>query len=496
MTRRQAAVGLVSALVAGCGDSGGDGSGSLSATGGFTTGASTEDASTTAEPTGASTSGSSAGSTATDPSESAGTESSGSSATGAGCAGCVEPNQACVADQCVSSCQGRAPDPCGAGEVCDVISGECKALGSDCTLAGPSEACGEMSCGPGSVCDGLGECLAIAPCGAVVCTSEGACWGDLCGCERPPSCDDPAIELINGPFSADISGIDFADDCTAWAVTLSGGQEFLRKLTPAGALDSWGGINDYDQGEVRVLRELTIPQAKARPPVTGEPPPPAMVEGLGEVALTYVCCPSCGSCANNPSARGVAHLVEDDLNMPLPIVIFAEPTQGVGPFLNMWMDAGPQGLTWGEDRVLYVGNAQGNGDWSRADLAMGTVDQLYSFEARVTAATAVSPVHIAVAVLGGQIYRFNTATKEATPVIDLMSDVTSLSHDKFSGRVYVGLADLSVVSIHPFSGEVEDFGVMPGKGRVAVSPSGDLWFTPIKYINVLPLERWPLPSSL
>jgi hypothetical protein len=74
-------------------------------------------------------------------------------------------------------------------------------------------------------------------------------------------------------------------------------------------------------------------------------------------------------------------------------------------------------------------------------------------------------VHIAVAVLGGQIYRFNTATKEAIPVIDLMSDVTSLSHDKFSGRVYVGLADLSVVSIHPFSGEVEDFGVMPGKGR-------------------------------
>lgn len=40
-------------------------------------------------------------------------------------------------------------------------------------------------------------------------------------------------------------------------------------------------------------------------------------------------------------------MVEDDLNMPLPIVIFAEPTQGVGPFLNMWMDAGPQGLTWG-----------------------------------------------------------------------------------------------------------------------------------------------------
>jgi hypothetical protein len=40
---------------------------------------------------------------------------------------------------------------------------------------------------------------------------------------------------------------------------------------------------------------------------------------------------------------------------PLPIVIVAQKTQGSGPFGSTAADAGPQGLTWGVDRVLYVG---------------------------------------------------------------------------------------------------------------------------------------------
>ncbi len=39
----------------------------------------------------------------------------------------------------------------------------------------------------------------------------------------------------------------------------------------------------------------------------------------------------------------------------IPIVIVAQKTQGTGPFGSNAADAGPQGLTWGVDRVLYVG---------------------------------------------------------------------------------------------------------------------------------------------
>lgn len=38
-------------------------------------------------------------------------------------------------------------------------------------------------------------------------------------------------------------------------------------------------------------------------------------------------------------------------------------------------------------------------------------------------------------------------------------------------------------------------GTRPGKGRVAVSPSGHLWFAPVQYLNDLPLASWPLPDS-
>ncbi len=69
-------------------------------------------------------------------------------------------------------------------------------------------------------------------------------------------------------------------------------------------------------------------------------------------------------------------------------MIYAEPTEGTGPFGEFHLDAGPAGLTWGEDRVLYVGNTTAKrGDYSNtADLEQGTVDIVYSFNARVTRA--------------------------------------------------------------------------------------------------------------
>ena len=113
----------------------------------------------------------------------------------------------------------------------------------------------------------------------------------------------------------------------------------------------------------------------------------------------------------------------------------------------------------------------------------------------MTASAPVSPVHVLVALIGGGLHRLNTATKQAEFVVDLMSDVTSLSQDPLTGHVYAALASLDVVRVHPFSGEVADFAKMPAKGRVAVSPSGKLWFTPVKYLNAGVLSAWDLPAA-
>ena len=149
-----------------------------------------------------------------------------------------------------------------------------------------------------------------------------------------------------------------------------------------------------------------------------------------------------------------------------------------------------------EARVLYVGNTTANGELNSADLEKATQQLETTFAARVTAAAAISPVHLLVALEGGELQRFNTLTKEATLVLDLDADVTSLSHDKFSGLVYAGLSTLEIVAIQPFKGEVMPFDTMPGKGRVAVSPSGRLWFMPVKYIQAGTLVSFDLPNEL
>jgi hypothetical protein len=443
------------------------------------------DASSSGEPATSTTSSSSGDDTA---SSSAGT-------TDPGCGACDEPNQQCVDNVCITLCQGQDPDPCGPDEVCDVISGECHAKDAPCTLDGPSVECGANACGPGTVCDGQGECLPIAPCADVACTKDGQCWGAACVCDRVANCTDPALNLMNGPFSVEIGGIDFTDECIAWMVTLRSGTDYLRRLTPDGTLTQWAGVANLNMGEVKVLRRLTNPQLTVPLGLAAEPvPPPLPKEGYGEVAIAYTCCPTCGCQANPP--QGVARLVEEDLVKPLPIVIVAMATQGNGPFGSTAADAGPQGLTWGADRVLYVGNSTANGDYNSADLDKAEQAVEFKFAARVTASAPVSPAHLLVALDGGEVYRFNVLTKQTELVIDLMSDVTSLSHDAFTGLVYAGLASLEVVELHPFTGEVASYQKMPGKGRVAVSPSGKLWYTPVKYIANLPLSAWDLPNSI
>jgi len=506
-------------LAVACGDSAGD-SASASASAGASasaTGASSTDASatgdaTTATPTegGGSNSASAtqgtgpdAGTaTSEDPPTTSGvasdTTSDDTAATGAStttgadaCGGCDQPNQQCVLGQCVTSCQGEGPDACPPGEVCDVISGACKDPTDACLLAGPDVACGASKCGPGSACDDQGTCLPLAPCATVACKDDGTCWGTQCLCERPKSCTEPSLDLLNGPFSTEIIALDFADDCTAWMVTLRDGTDYLRRIDPDGVLTEWAGVSNLDMGEVKVLRRLTVPRAALPLGLTTEPAPPTPV-GLGEVALTYTCIGGCD--ADTP--QGVARLVEEDMNKPLPMVIVAKVTQGTGPFGEFVTDAGPQGLTWGIDRVLYVGNSTDNGEFNSADLDSASQALEYKFAARVTASAPVSPVHLVVGLIGGEVHRFNVVTKQSELVVDLDTDITSFSHDSFSGRVYAGLRTLEIVSFDPFTGDVDGFDTMPGKGRVTVSPGGGLYFAPAKYIAPGVLLRYPLPDTL
>jgi len=410
------------------------------------------------------------------------------------CTFCTAPNQACIDDQCVTTCQGQQPDPCGPDAVCDVISGECVDAAAQCALSGSYVACGDQQCGPGSVCDDQGACIPYPPCADVACIDDGSCWGTFCSCERAIECTPPSDDLLNGAFSVEIGDLDFADDCTAWMVTLRSGTDFVRSLDPDGTLTEYAGVSNLNMGEVAVLKALTPPPAIGTTPYyTTQPPPPTLVKGIGEVAITYICCSTCG-CFTDPP-QGVARLDDDNPDAPLPLVIPAVVTDGTGPFGTASADSGPFGLTWGIDRVLYVGNSDANGDLHTADLEMATQQQITTLDARVTAAAPLTAVHIAVATIGGTIYRFNVETQTLEIIALVDQDVTNMSFDAFSGLLYVSLSNFDVVTVAPFTGEVTPFQVMPGPGRVTVSPNGRLYFSPMYIIDPQPIQSWDIPDS-
>jgi len=488
-------IGIVGALLIGCGGGGSSDettsqtSATITATGGSDEGSTSAPGSSTSDPSDGQTSGSTVTPTTSNVDTSSG---------GGDCTFCDGPNQQCVDGVCETTCQGQLPDPCAAsGQVCDHISGECVDAGGSCVLSGEYTPCGGQLCGPGSVCDDQGECLPFPPCAGVACSDEGACWGTFCSCERSSDCEPPADDLLNGPFSTEISDLEFADDCTAWMVTLRSGTDYLRRLTPEGELTEWAGVSNLNMGEVAVLKALTPPPGAAVPLPLGAgtvPPPPEPVKGIGEVALTYICCSTCG-CFTDPP-QGVARLVEDDMAAPLPLVIPAVVTDSTGPFGSSGADAGPFGLTWGIDRVLYVGNAEGNGNLHTADLEMQTQQQISMFDARVTAAAPLTEVHIVVATLGGTVYRYNVVTNAATEIANLGEDVTNMSFDAFSGLLYVSLRNFDVVTLEPFTGTSAPFQTMPARGRVTVSPNGRLYYSPIAYLDAQAIFSWDLPDAL
>ena len=79
---------------------------------------------------------------------------------------------------------------------------------------------------------------------------------------------------------------------------------------------------------------------------------------------------------------------------------------------------------------------------------------------------------------------------------ELGAHATSLSHDPFTNKVYASLSTLEVVLVDAFTGAIEGFEMMPDKGRVAVSPSGKLYFMPADYFAPGDIFAWDLPTSL
>ena len=136
-----------------------------------------------------------------------------------------------------------------------------------------------------------------------------------------------------------------------------------------------------------------------------------------------------------------------------------------------------------------------NGDFNSADLEKVEQQVEHNFAERVTAAAPVSPVHLVVGLIGGEVHRFNVLTKQTDFLIDLGADITGFSHDNFSGQVYAGLSTLEIVAFDAFTGEVATFDKMPGKGRVTVSPSGTLFFSPVKYLFNGPITAYDLPDT-
>ena len=59
----------------------------------------------------------------------------------------------------------------------------------------------------------------------------------------------------------------------------------------------------------------------------------------------------------------------------------------------------------------------------------------------------------------------------------------------------MGLRNLEVLVLDPLTGDIAPFGVMPGLGRVTVSPDGRLWFSPVAYLDPNPISAWDLPST-
>jgi hypothetical protein len=429
----------------------------------------------------------------------------GASTTGTGGSGGTGPcpdvpcdgSQVCVAGACLADCRQPAAVPCSGGLVCDASDahpGQCVDPGTACVTSSAPEPCGGKVCGPGSACDGHGKCYARVPCGSVTCDDLG-CWGVACACTRGLGCTPAPLglpgdvgTLQDDAFRKGIVDLEFDPMCTAWGVTMLSGPDYLRSVGPDGTVSSIAGVTNLNMGEVSALQRLSVPTSATFPQPFDAP-------GL-DVALTYICCATCGCQINGSTPQGVSHL--DPLTKDLPLVIPSQQfTTGTGPFHSDVLDTGPEGLTYGTDRVLYVGNVNVNGDYYSLDLASKVQTLVTTFAARVYASTPFDAVSMLVALENDEIRLLRLT--DATSTLWATSDqpVTGVVRDFFDGTVYVARND-GTVWRYDDQGTGALWQTLPDRARLTLAPDGYLYALeiPQNVVAGLPvIERFPLPLT-
>lgn len=410
---------------------------------------------------------------------------------------CSGPGEICQDGACVADCRKPGAIPCADDTYCDVSdasSGQCVGLGSPCLTTSGPEPCGDRVCGPGSICDGAGQCYPRVPCKDVACNDEG-CWGIQCACERSVGCSPAPLgapgeagTLHDDAFRAGLVDLEFDPACTAWGVTLISGPDYLRSISPGGQAASYPGVTNLNMGEVSVLQDIIVPKSG------GAGPKPLPPEDL-EVALSYICCSSCG-CQLQSTPQGVSRF--EPATSTLPLVIPSQTfTDGAGPFDAYVIDTGPAGLTYGTDRVLYVGNVDVNGDYHRLDLATNEKTVVTTFGARVYASAPFDAISMLVALEGGDIHLLRLG--DATSVVWATSDspVTGLVRDFFDGSVYVARQDGGIWK-YAEDGQGALAWTAKGPSRLAIAPDGYLYAINLgpQFADASPtFERWELPKT-
>lgn len=393
---------------------------------------------------------------------------------------CPGPGEVCAAGACKVDCAAPEANACAPGTVCNVsdkLPGACVAPDAGCVVTGPLVACGASTCGPGTTCDAAtNTCVAALPCAGVECLG-GVCRGVACPCERPaPGCAGATLEQLNAPaFVNGLVDIDFDLACNAWGVTVVSGPDYLRKVDKTGAVTTVQGVTNLNMGEVAAIQGQNG----------------TFGGDVTEVGLTYNCCASCG-CQGTP--QGVAFF--EQMTSALPLVIpSAQITTGAGPFQSGYLDTGPQGLTWGLSRKLYVGNVDADGDFHTVDLTDGTKGLVATLPARVYAASPYDGGRLLVALATKEVVLLDVNTGVITPFAALPMDITSLARDPFTGHVYVSLFG---GEIHDLDGSGSDLGVFAKgtkSGRIALARDNHIYHVNVGPVGVASIERFPLPQT-
>ena len=391
----------------------------------------------------------------------------------------------CVGARCVAECGAPDAEPCASGDTCDFATGRCVASGTAGILTGVDEVCGARTCRPGTECALDGRCVAAPPCGATRCSADDSvCWGSGCASTRPAGACAPApLDRLNAEdflLGGDGGAFDleFDDACNAYAVTMISGTDYLRQLAPDGTLTVSAGVTNLNMGEVVVLRE---PGGEF-----------GVGDGLGEVALTYICCAACGCVGADP--QGVARLDRAGTTS-LPMVVIAMPSAGLGPWASPLLDTGPYGLTWGRDNRLYIGNVTAQGDLVRADLDTGETLEIHRFDARILATATFDASSLLVALEGGRIVRASVDTAAQAEFADLGAHATSLVRDPFTGRVYVALATGVIVERNADGSERGEFTDVGTPVRIAYAADGYLYALEPGWPRPGAITRYALPTT-